>query len=353
MKTKGTHVVGIGGGTGLSVLLDGLRRCAASSRGPAAPLEISAIVSVADDGGSTGNLREHLGIPAVGDLRNCIVALAQGEPLWSELFQYRFAGGNGLHGHALGNLIVAALAQSTGGLNTAVDRLSRPLRMRGRVLPVTERLVALCAELEGGEVVAGESAIPGRGARIRRVWLDPARPEPGGGVLEALADADAIVLGPGSLYTSIVPNLLVAGVAEAIRDASALKILVCNLMTQPGETDGFDASDHLAVVEQYLGRFVVDVCLVHGPAPPPRVEERFAAAGAEPVRWSRRSLTEAGVVPVASDLLSRGPVPGRHDPERLGRMVVSLARSLRRRRSVAAPVGVGPSDLPRPLATGA
>lgn len=328
MKTQGTHVVGIGGGTGLSVLLDGLRRCAQDGAG--GPLEISAIVSVADDGGSTGNLRTHLGIPAVGDLRSCIVALSHGEPLWNEIFQYRFAGGNGLHGHSLGNLIVAALAQSNGGLHAAIDRLERPLRMTGRVLPVSEQGMTLCAELQGGEIVMGESKIPRSGKPIERVWLHPSDPEPADGVLEALADASAIVLGPGSLYTSIVPNLLVRGVPEAIRSSSALKILVCNLMTQPGETDGYDASAHLAAVERYLGRGVIDVCLISEPPPPKEIEERYRAVGSKPVPWSRRELTEAGVLPVAADLLDRGHETGRHDPVRLGRIVISLARSLRR-----------------------
>ena len=348
-RTRGTHVVGIGGGTGLSALLEGLRQCAQSRW--SSPLEISAIVSVADDGGSTGNLRTHLGIPAVGDLRNCIVALSQAEPFWNEVFQYRFADGNGLQGHSLGNLIMAALVQSSGGLHAAVDRLNRPLRMKGRVLPVTERSVTLCAALEGGAIAMGESAIPRSGKRIERVWLHPDDVEPADGVLETLASADAIVLGPGSLYTSVVPNLLVRGVPEAIRASSALKIFVCNLMTQPGETDGFDASDHLAVVESYLGRGAIDVCLVNEPPPPREMEERYEAAGSEAVRWCRRALTEAGVLPIGVDLLSRGPDVGRHDPVRLGSIVVSLARSLRHRETERpAPVEAPPVPLPRLLA---
>lgn len=347
MKTTGTHVVGVGGGTGLSVLLDGLRRCAQDGIGE--PLEISAIVSVADDGGSTGNLRNHLGIPAVGDLRNCIVALAHGEPLWNELFQHRFAGGNGLDGHSLGNLIVAALAQRAGGLNAAIDRLQQPLRLKGRVLPVTERGVTLCAEMEGGEIVMGESKIPRSGRPVERVWLHPGDPEPADGVLESIADASAIVLGPGSLYTSIIPNLLVRGLPEAIRSSPALKIFVCNIMTQPGETDGFDACDHLAALEPYLGAGTIDVCLLDA-VPPSETDDQKPAVGSEPVSWNRRRLTEAGTLPLPLPLHSRGPTPGRHDPVRLGRIVISLARSLKRRDTPETPLEVPPIPSTRRFA---
>lgn len=326
--TDRIHVVGIGGGTGLSVLLAGLRQVAerTACRGP---VDITAIVSVADDGGSTGKLREHMGLPAVGDLRNCIVALAHGHPLWSELFQHRFEGGNGLSGHALGNLVVAALAERHGGLQAAVESLSRPLRMRGRVLPVSEERVTLCAELEGGEVVHGESRIPARGRRIERLWLCPQAPAPAVGVLDAILSADALVLGPGSLYTSVLPNLLVDGVAEAVRASGALRIFVSNLMTQPGETDGFDVADHLRAVETYLGPGAVDVCLVNTAPAAREAAERYAAAGSEPVAWDRSKVAGNGVVPVAADLRADGPLLERHDPLRLAEIVLSLARGLR------------------------
>lgn len=326
------HVVGIGGGTGLSVLLAGLRQVAdrTSRRGP---VEITAIVSVADDGGSTGKLREHMGLPAVGDLRNCIVALAHGHPLWGELFQHRFEGGNGLSGHALGNLVVAALAERHGGLQAAVEQLTRPLGMRGRVLPVSEAAVTLCAELDGGEVVLGESRIPTRGRRIERLWLCPQAPPPAAGVLDAVRSADALVLGPGSLYTSVLPNLLVDGVAEAVRTSGALRIFVSNLMTQPGETDGFDVADHLRAVETHLGPGALDVCLVNTAPAPREAAARYAAAGSEPVAWDRSRVAGNGVVPIAADLRARGPLLERHDPVRLAEIVLSLARGLRREAS--------------------
>jgi uncharacterized cofD-like protein len=328
--TQDINVVGIGGGSGLSVLLAGLRRAGErSARDREGAVRVSAIVSVADDGGSTGKLRRHLGIPAVGDLRNCIVALAGGDPLWNELFQHRFGGGDGLNGHALGNLIVAALVQRSGGLRAGIEQLTRPLRLGGRVLPVTEERVSLCAELEDGEVVLGESQIPLSGRRIDRVWLSPPAPRPALGVLDTLAAADAIVLGPGSLFTSVVPNLLVEGVPEAIRASGALKVFVCNLMTQPGETDGFDAVDHLRVIERYLGHGVIDVCLVHHPYPVLGVCDARVEPGAEPVSWTREAIEATGAFPITADLAAGGARLDRHDPGRLGELVLSLARSLR------------------------
>jgi uncharacterized cofD-like protein len=339
------RVVGLGGGHGLSVLLAGLARYAERrAHAPHPRLEISGIVSVADDGGSTGRLRQELGIPAVGDLRNCLVAMSRGDAIWNELLQHRFTDGEALGGHALGNLVMAALMERSGGLLPAVERLTRTLRLRGRVLPVTEQGVHLKAELEGGRVIHGESKIPAARARIARIRLCPSRPRPTRGVLEALAAADAIVIGPGSLYTSLVPNLLVDGVAEAIRSSNALRIFVCNLMTEPGETDGFDAVDHLRVIEQYLGAGTIDVCL--GNSQPPRAAAlaRYVDAGAETVDWVARRITAAGVLPVAVDLLAADPTSARHDPARLAGSVVALARRLRRQ-----PRRPLPSDLPPAL----
>jgi uncharacterized cofD-like protein len=327
-----THVVGIGGGTGLSILLVGLKRqLARASHDPRLrPADISAIVSVADDGGSSGLLRESFDIPAVGDLRNCIVALSQGNQMWSRLFQHRFEGDNGLSGHALGNLIMTALVQRSGGLTSAIGQLTRALRLRGRIYPVTEDRVTLHAEGEDGVVVRGESQIPRAGRRIAKIWLDPELPEPAPGVLQTLAEASAIVIGPGSLYTSILPNLLVDGVVESIRESRALRIFVCNLMTEPGETDGFDALDHLRAVESYLGVGTIDVCVINGRSPQGASAARYTAMGSEEVRWSSSALARAGTLPIVADLLLPDQYPHRHDPEKLADVVLCLARGILR-----------------------
>ncbi|HVR28421.1 MAG TPA: gluconeogenesis factor YvcK family protein [Thermoanaerobaculia bacterium] len=355
MLKNRTHIVGIGGGTGLSILLVGLKRQLARSRHDprARPADISAIVSVADDGGSSGLLRQSFDIPAVGDLRNCIVALAQGNQMWSRLFQHRFEGDNGLSGHALGNLIMTALVQRAGGLTAAISQLGRALRLRGRVFPMSEDRVALHAECEDGVVVRGESQIPLAGRRIAKVWLEPARPVPAPGVLDALASADAIVLGPGSLYTSILPNLLVEGVAKTIRESKGLRIFVCNLMTQPGETAGFDALDHVRVVEGYLGKGAIDICVINGRSVPAPAATLYAATGAEEVRWSSAALARAGTLPIVADLLMPDQFPNRHDSERLADVVLCLARGLhRRRRGEVLEVAAAPAAAEPPLTWG-
>jgi uncharacterized cofD-like protein len=353
MAKKRLQIVGIGGGTGLSILLLGLKRQLARATGDARmlPADVTAIVSVADDGGSSGLLRRSFDIPAVGDLRNCIVALAPGNQMWGRLFQHRFEGENGLSGHALGNLIMTALVQRSGGLSAAIGQLARALRLRGRVLPVSEGKVTLHAEYEDGLVARGESQIPCEGRRIAKLWLEPRGTAPAPGVIAALEGASAIVLGPGSLYTSILPNLLVDGVADAIRESQALRIFVCNLMTQPGETDGYDALDHLRVLESYLGAGVIDVCIINGRATTELAAARYEAVGAEEVRWSSAALARAGALPIVADLLVPDQFPNRHDPEKLADVVLCLARGLVRRdheedEPVAAPVGRGGSADP-------
>ncbi len=322
-------VVGVGGGTGLPVLLRGLRQLSENSgHGAHNPFSIAAIVCVSDNGGSSGHLRQSFGIPAVGDLRNCLVALSDGDCLLADLFQYRFSGGNGLEGHALGNLIVTAFCQMSGSLGEAIELAKGVLRSKGCVLPATETAATLCAELESGDQIRGESQITAARSRIAKVWLEPGNPPPSDGVLQALACADAIILGPGSLYTSIVPNLLVGGVAEAVRNSPALKIFVCNLVTQPGETDGLTAADHLRVLETYLGAGVVDVCVLNSQPIKETVEERYLEFGSEPVSWSEDGIGRMGVVPVTADLLAETPLKVRHDAMKLARLIVSLTEGV-------------------------
>lgn len=225
---KRPRIVVMGGGTGLSVMLRGLKE---------KPLDITAIVTVADDGGSSGILRSELQMPPPGDIRNVLTALADVEPLLSDILKYRFKNGSGLAGHSLGNLILAAMTDLHGDFVTAVKEMSRVFVVRGQVLPAAGEAVILHAEMEDGSIVTGESKIPEAGRRIKRIFLEPEHVEPLPEALEAIQQADAILIGPGSLYTSILPNLLVPKLAEAIVSSEAIKMFVCNVMTQPGETD--------------------------------------------------------------------------------------------------------------------
>jgi uncharacterized cofD-like protein len=312
------RIVGIGGGTGLPVLLTGLARQTG--------INISAIVTVSDNGGSSGRLRDNFGMPAVGDLRNCLVALSDQSSALSNLFQHRFVSGSDLEGHALGNLIVAALYQKTGSLIGAVEIASQIMPQKGHAMAATEMPTTLCASFRDGSVVRGEYQIAGVGGEIDRVWLEPDSPPAAQGVLEAIRTADAIVLAPGSLYTSIVPNLLVDGVAEAIRQSGAVKIMVCNLMTQPGETVGYTAADHLRVVESYLGKGVIQIIIAGANKTRPRTK-RYAAAGADFVKFDREEITAEGVVAIDASLVEQQDGRIRHDADKLGKVIVSLLQA--------------------------
>ena len=327
-------IVGLGGGTGLPVLLRGLRDFSPDAHGfSGSEIEATAIVCATDDGGSSGRLRESFGIPAMGDLRNCLVALSGSESLLADLFQHRFSGGNGLEGHALGNLIVTAMCQKSGSLGQAVERVGHLLPLRGKVLPVAEVPLTLCAEFEDGAIVRGESQIAQARRRIGNVWLEPCAPCASPGVLEAITNADVLVLGPGSLYTSLLPNLLVAGVVQAIRQSRAVKIFVCNLVTQPGETEGFSAADHFRVVEAHLGPRAVNFCLVNSRPIAPRPAHIGPDGGSEPVRCDSRKIASCGVIPIRADLAAEDSNGIRHDPAKLARLVVSLGLKERYGRS--------------------
>ena len=315
---RGPRMVAIGGGTGIPTLLRGMKEYTAN---------ISAVVTVADDGGSSGRLRTEFGILPPGDIRNCLIALADIEPLMERLFQHRFTNGEGLAGHPFGNLFILAMTEATGDFYQAVRAASEVLAVRGRVLPSTLDHVVLRAELADGRMVSGESAIGKAGSSIRRVFLDRAD----GGepisalddVIAAIQEAELIVLGPGSLYTSIIPNLLVPGVADAIRQSSALKIYVCNVMTEPGETDGFKVSDHIKAMIDHAGYGVMDICLVNTRAVPARVRERYREQGAEPVVLDP-AAHRLGVQVVARDLLRVEGDYVRHDPEKLAQAIGHL-----------------------------
>jgi uncharacterized cofD-like protein len=282
-------------------------------------------VCVSDNGGSSGRLRECFAMPAVGDLRNCLVALSGRDSRMADIFQYRFSGGGGLEGHAVGNLIVAALYQKTGSLRQAIEVASQLLPIRGRAIAATETPSTLCAAFPGGAIVRGESHISAARRPIERVWLEPDSPPASPGVLEAIGSADAIVPAPGSLYTSLIPNLLVAGVVDAIRRSLAVKIMICNLMTQPGETDGFTAADHLRVVKDSLGRSGVEFCVVNS-ALPYGGAGSCRAEGAKPVAYDLGQIRSLGAIPIEADLLMRKGQQIRHSPVRLGRLVAEIAR---------------------------
>ena len=315
------RVVAIGGGTGLSTMLRGLKRF--TSR-------ITAIVTVADDGGGSGVLRQELGMLPPGDIRNCICALANVEPTMDELMRYRFSEGR-LSGQSMGNLMLAALNDLSGSFKEAVQRMSDVLAITGRVLPVTTENVRLMAEFDDGSTVIGESKIAGVKAgtdrRIRRVQLLPERPAAVPAVFEAIEEADFIIIGPGSLYTSIMPNLITKDVAKAVAESTAIKVYVLNVMTQDGETEGYTASDHVRALFDHSGERLLHLCLANSMPIPEALVEKYAAEGAEPVRLDHDEMYRLGVeifhAPVAQ--VRRDLV--RHDPDALARELMWIYRA--------------------------
>lgn len=310
---SGPRIVVIGGGTGLSVLLRGLKHYTSN---------ITAIVTVADDGGSSGRLRGDMGILPPGDIRNCVLALADTEPLLEKLFQYRFSGGE-LEGHSFGNLLIAAMTSITGDFQLAIKEFSKVLAVRGRVLPVTASDITLVAELHDGSIVLGESNISECGCNIKSLRLDPPNARPLPEVLQAIAEADALILGPGSLFTSVIPNLLVNGMSQAIARSAATKIYICNVMTQPGETTQFTASQHVDAIQSHANARIVDFVLVNTTRIKAELLAKYRAQSSAPVLVDMHRLNQLGVRVVADDLLLQGSVV-RHDPEKLARRVMRV-----------------------------
>ena len=315
---NGPRIVAIGGGTGLSTMLRGLKRHTNN---------LTAIVTVADDGGGSGVLRQELGMLPPGDIRNCLEALANVEPVMSELLHYRFAEGS-LKGQSFGNLFLAALNGISGSFDQAVSRMSQVLAITGTVLPVTTSDVQLEAEFENGTKVLGESKIfyckKREDCRISRVRLLPEYPPALPEALCAIGEADMILLGPGSLYTSIIPNLLVSGIVDAIRESDALKVYIANVMTQEGETEGYSNADHIRALFQHAGEGLFDLCLVNDAPIPEDVRLAYAREGAEPLRCSADECAHLGVEMVSRpiSLIRDGLV--RHDPELLARALLEL-----------------------------
>ena len=318
--TQGPRVVAIGGGTGLSTMLRGLKNHTE---------HLTAIVTVADDGGGSGKLREDLGMPPPGDIRHCMEALANVEPVMEQLLTYRFPAGSGnLTGQSFGNLLLAALNGISDSFDQAVARMSQVLAITGRVLPVTNADVALEASFENGAQVLGESKICAfkkqQDCRIRSVRLLPRRPPALPEALRAIREADLILLGPGSLYTSVIPNLLVEGISDAVCKAEALKIYICNIMTQDGETENMTASEHVKALLDHGGPGLVDICLCNSAPVNPRLVERYREEDAVPIQVDREAIERMGLEVVTRPLASESSDYARHSASRLAQAIMEL-----------------------------
>ncbi len=309
MPSGNLRIVVIGGGTGLACILRGLKTH---------PCDLSAVVTVADDGGSSGRLRKGMGILPPGDIRNCLLALAQDESEMASLLNHRFEKGD-LKGHNFGNLFLAAMTEMTGDFQVAVRTMSRVLAVKGKVLPATLWDVTLSAEMSDGSVVLGEYAIPEAKKRVSRLRLVPDNPVALDEAVREIEAAHGVIIGPGSLYTSIIPNLLVPGIRNAVKTSRALKLYVCNIMTQPGETDGLSASDHVRAIEEHAGRVFTDV-LINTAKAPDEIGQRYAQEGRFQVKADIDTLVARGYSVIAGDYLTAGDL-ARHDPLHLARSV--------------------------------
>ncbi len=311
-KNTGPKVVALGGGTGLPNLLRGLKPYTGN---------ITAVVTVSDDGGSSGKLRGELGMIPPGDVRNCLLALADAEPLMSEIFDYRFTSGEELKGHNVGNLIIAAL-NNKHGFKDSLASISKVLAVKGKVLPITDKLLTLKARFTDGSEVTGESSISNRTDPIEQLYLEEQDTEPLPEVLQAIKDADAVILGPGSLYTSVLPNLLVPGIAREIKKSQATKIYVTNIMTQPGETDNFTASDHLKTIEKHVGKGIVDTVVVNDDLEAKQdILDKYLKEGQKPVELDWDELKKLDVQIINKNFNRRDSLI-RHDSNFLGKTII-------------------------------
>ena len=316
LLAKGPKIVAIGGGTGLSSILEGLKEHSSN---------ITAVVAMADEGGSSGRLREEFGILPPGDVRNCLVSLSQSPKLMRDLFQYRFEEGAGIKGHSFGNLFITALTEVTGSFKAAVEESSKVLAITGRVLPSSLDNVRLKAEYADGSVKEGEDKIPDEGKAIRRITLIPTDAKANPEVFEAAKQADIIIFGPGSLFTSIIPNLLIQDVCREIaRRKSIMKLYICNVMTQHGETDGFTASDHLAMLLNHVSEAnVVNSCLINSGRLDHKLLFKYSREGSFPVIFDREKLIKMGMTIFEADVVSKSNYL-RHDPEKISREIMNI-----------------------------
>ncbi|HZJ84092.1 MAG TPA: gluconeogenesis factor YvcK family protein [Syntrophomonadaceae bacterium] len=307
-------IVVIGGGTGLSVLLRGLKKYTSN---------LTAIVTVSDDGGSSGRLRAELGVLPPGDIRNCLVALAETETIMDQVFQHRFVQDSSLKGHNLGNLLLVALAEITGDFNTAIREVSRVLAVRGRVIPATLEQVVLGAKMNDGHTIYGETSVREYAGKIEKLFLVPETCNPIPESLDAIKDADAIVIGPGSLYTSIMPNLLVKGIKEEIAQAKATTFYVSNIMTELGETDGYTAADHLRVILEHLGEQIIDYVVVNSGNIGELRLHRYEQEQAIPVVADHNDILQMGVNIIKANLVKDNDLAW-HDPDKLALAIMKV-----------------------------
>jgi len=305
----------IGGGTGLSSILRGLKKF---------PIDITAIVTVADDGSSSGSLREELDIPPPGDVRNVLVALSEAEPLVNELFQYRFEQGSGLAGHPTGNLLLAAMTKITGNFATAVANLSQVLNVRGRILPVCNVGLCLCAEFEDGDVAIGESNITDAGKKIKRVFYNE-KCHALDDVIDAIMESDLVILAPGSLFTSIIPNLLFKEMKDAIRETKARFVYCCNIMSQPGETTDFTVSDHIRSIENHVDFDFIDVVIANDGLVREDILTRYLEDGSHLIEIDYDNLSELGIQVIQSRMVDYNDADEiRHDSRKIAAIIFSL-----------------------------
>ncbi|WP_083249239.1 gluconeogenesis factor YvcK family protein [Bacillus solimangrovi] len=314
-KDRIPRVTVIGGGTGLSVLLRGLKKF---------PIDITAIVTVADDGGSSGRLRDEMDIPPPGDVRNVIAALSEVEPLLEELFQHRFTNGDGLNGHPLGNLFLAAMTSVTGDFVHAIQETSKVLNVKGKVLPAANRSIVLHAEMEDGSIITGESKIPTYNQKIKRVFLSPEHVEPLSETIEAIQCADLIVIGPGSLYTSILPNLLVHHIGDQIQKATAKKVYVCNVMTQAGETVGYSASQHVRVLYDHMKTPFLDYAIVNNEPVSNFILKRYELEESVPVEPDIDKVEALGLHVFSDNFILEQNEMVRHDTDKVANLLYRL-----------------------------
>lgn len=313
---RGPKIVALGGGTGLSTLLRGLKQYSSN---------ITAVVTVSDDGGSSGRLSQETGIIPPGDMRNCLVALADAEKRMTDLFQHRFTGGSGsLSGHNLGNLLISAFVEQAGGdVDKALDLASEVLNIRGKVLPSTTDRVTLKALMDDGTEVHGETKIARADQKVQRIYLCPSEPKPHEAALQAIREADIVCIGPGSVFTSVIPNLLVPGIAEALAESQAVKVYICNVMTQHGESDHYTAAEHIVAIQANVPNRVFDYVMVNTGSPSQDLLRRYQASGQDFVTPDTDRIKQMGYKPVAGNFMSESDYV-RHDPLRIAQRLMDL-----------------------------